>query len=197
MENFDREPAPRLAAVSGQEPNEGGNDLFAELAMPELDSLYRFACRLERDRDRAWDLLQTALLVGMRKFEQLESSTSFRPWMSRILYRQFLNSRRRRTEEPLEDVEPTSSAWTSQPALDPQERFLARRRGRMLAAALERLPRSQRVAVLLIDVQGYTYAEAASILDVPPGTVASRVVRGRHGLRADLRSSPEFGDDDD
>lgn len=169
--------------------------LFVELVLPVLDDLYRVACRLEGDRDRAQDLLQEGLLVAYRKLDQLEELRSFRVWTVQILRRVFLNSRRRiRDEEPLDEIEsPAVRSFFSAPALDPEERFAARRRASELRELLDGLPRKQRLAVLLVDLQGFTYAEAAAALEVPAGTVASRVVRGRTALRAGLRRTMAKG----
>lgn len=168
--------------------------LFVELVLPLLDDLYRVACRLEGDRDRAQDLLQEGLLVAYRKLDQLEEPRSFRVWAVQILRRVFLNSRRRIREEPLDEIEsPTIRSFFTAPALDPEERFAARRRSSQLRELLDGLPREQRLAVLLVDLQGFTYAEAAAALEVPAGTVASRVVRGRTALRAGLRRTMEEG----
>lgn len=190
MEKRDREGegAPgRLNVVPGNASVGPKPELFAELALPILDDLYRLACRLERDPDRAGDLLQDALVLGLRKLDALERTGSFRAWAARIVYRVFLNSRRGRRERPLEEVEPAAVAWGGEPPLDPEARFMARQRAAAVAAALDRLPREQRLAVLLVDVQGFTYAEAAIALEIAPGTVASRVVRGRHALRRAIR----------
>jgi RNA polymerase sigma factor (sigma-70 family) len=115
--------------------------LFVELVLPVLDDLYRVACRLEGDRERAQDLLQEALLLGYRKLDQLEEPRSFRVWAVRILRRVFLNSRRRTREEPLGEAEaPERSSVFVTPPLDPQERFEARRRAADLKEALDELP---------------------------------------------------------
>lgn len=167
---------------------------FVERLAESLDDLYRLACRLELDPDRALDLVQDGMLAAYRRRRQLESFDSFRGWAAQILRRTFLNSRRRRREEPW----PGTSAEASEPAftvrpLDPEERFLARARAAEMRAALDALPLGQREAVLLIDVLGFSFSEAATALDSPPGTVASRVVRGRAALRLRLRHLVQEG----
>lgn len=164
--------------------------VFEELALPALDDLYRFACRLERDPADAADLLQDSLLVGFRKFSQLDRAPSFRAWMTTIVRRTFLNHRRRHdTAVPLHfdaGEVPSLNSPLSAPRLAPDERLIARRLGTELRSAVDELPEEQRLAVFLIDVQGFTYAEAAQVLEAPPGTVASRVARGRSRLRERL-----------
>ncbi len=185
-------PIGLVADGPGQGPR--GNDRFLDLALPVLDDLYRLACRLERDPSRAQDLLQQALLTGYRRLDQLQEAASFRSWAARILCRLFLNSRRRPREEPLDGEPPAMAIPEVVPALDPEERFLARQRAGELREALDELPLAQRLAVLLVDVEGFTYAEAAAALETAPGTVASRVVRGRAALRRRLRHlAPQGG----
>jgi RNA polymerase sigma-70 factor (ECF subfamily) len=164
--------------------------LFEELALPALDGLYAFACRLERDPARAADLLQEALLTGFRKFSQLGSRPSFRSWMATIVRRTFLNRHRRHEPVvPLADDEPETSLAAPHDAerSGPEQRLLARRLAHELKGALDELPEAQRLAVFLVDVQGYGYAEAATALGMPAGTVASRVARGRARIRERLR----------
>lgn len=164
--------------------------LFEELSLPALDDLYRFACRLERNPARAADLLQDSLITGLRKFSQLSRSESFRSWMVAIIRRTFLNRRRRAEpsvgfdpEDPDRPVPLPAAAGEA----GPDHRLLARQLAGELKAALDELPEEQRLAVFLIDVQGFTYAEAAEGLATTPGTVASRVARGRARLRDRLR----------
>jgi RNA polymerase sigma-70 factor (ECF subfamily) len=106
-------------------------------------------------------------------------------WTSRILYRTFLNRCRRRKSD-------RSDPWSEQaertvlPFPGPADTLADKRLGVRLEAALSRLPEAQRQAIWLIDGQGFQFSEAAEILGVRPGTVASRVARGRAALRVDL-----------
>jgi RNA polymerase sigma-70 factor, ECF subfamily len=156
-------------------------DRFDRLLAPAFDDLYRFACRLTGNRAAADDLLQDALVTGIRKFGQLKEARGFRVWMSRIVHRTWLNRRRDRP-----------AAWRAEHV----DREQGRRGGRTPVACLEDrrlavhlqdaltgLPEGQRHAVWLVDALGFTFGEAAVVLDVPPGTVASRVARGRAALR--------------
>ncbi len=155
--------------------------------MPCLDDLYRVACRLERDPDHAEDLLQQALLIGFQKFRQLRSQGSFRAWLVSILRRTHLNRWRSRTREISLDQETLPVALSMEAeAFDPELRFLTGRLREELRAALDQLPEEQRLAVYLVDVEGFKYADAAEALEVSPGTVASRVARGRRSLQKSL-----------
>ena len=163
--------------------------LFEELALPVLDRLYQLACRLERDPQKAEDLLQEALLVGFRKFHQLKDAKAFHPWTGRILRHTFLNQQGKKSQESRLDCGPlperANPVGDAEP-YEPERRLLARGLSCELKAALDQLSQEQRLAVLLIDVQGMSYADAASMLEVAPGTVASRVSRGRALLRRAL-----------
>ena len=168
----------------GKQPDQTGK-LFEELALPVLDRLYQFACRLEKDPHKAEDLLQEALLTGFRKFHQLKNPDAFQTWASRILRHAFLNQQGKKwQEEPPSSDPPRERVRPIAPVkpYEPERHLLARRLSCELKAALDRLPHEQRLAVLLIDVQGSSYGEAASVLEVAPGTVASRVARGRARL---------------
>lgn len=178
-----------LPAASRSDPGSPeAKDRFVQLLSSVLDDLFRLACRLERDPDRALDLLQEGTLIAYRRLHQLERVESFRAWAAQIVRRTFLNARRRRREEPWPAAghDARELALAARP-LDPEERFVARERAAEVRAALDGLPRDQREAVLLIDLLGFSYSEAATALEAPPGTIASRVVRGRTALRAHLR----------
>lgn len=192
MEGQSNRSSGNLRPVTAGGPRDEGAKLFEELALPVLDDLYRFACCLERNPADAADLLQEALLAGFRKFSQLDRETSFRAWMATIVRRTFLNRNRRQDSVvPLgldsSDDRPQYGVLATPRPPAPDERLIARRLGSELRCAVDELPEEQRLAVFLIDVQGFSYAEAAEVLARPPGTVASRVARGRSRLRERLR----------
>ncbi len=165
----------------------GHERLFEELVLPCLDDLYRVARRLESDRERAEDLLQQALLIGFQRFRQLRNEGSFRPWLVSIMRHTHLNQLRTSTREvPLDEGDVPVDLSIEAGAFDPELRFLTARLGAELRAALDQLPEEQRLAVYLVDVEGFKYADAAVALEVPPGTVASRVARGRRSLQKSL-----------
>jgi len=178
-----------LQAKPGGKQFDQTGKLFEELALPVLDRLYQLACRFERDPENAEDLLQETLLTCFRKFRQLKNPNAFHAWTSRILRHTFLNQRSKKVQDvrpadgrtpeetlPVEHAEP----------YEPERRLLARRLSRELKAALDQLPQEQRLVILLVDVQGFSYADTAFVLEVAPGTVASRLARGRAALRHTL-----------
>ena len=158
---------------------------FERLIRPHVESLRRFARKLERSPDDAEDLLQEALLQGLTRLDQLQSDAAARVWISRVLYRTFLNRCRKRRSDRTE-------AWSEQAEQTvilfpgPDSRLSDKQLADRMASAMAQLPEQQRQAVWLVDGQGFKFSEAAEILGVRPGTVASRVARGRATLRQDL-----------
>jgi RNA polymerase sigma-70 factor, ECF subfamily len=145
----------------------------------EIPHLHRYALVLLRNADAADDLVQDCLERALRKRLLWRRQGSIRSWLFRMLYNVFLNTRNVRRREklvvPLEAIEPT---MTEDPR---QEKYVEYR---AIAQALDQLPRPQYAAIMLIALEGFAYDEAAWILDVPVGTLRSRLARGRETLRA-------------
>ena len=144
----------------------------------ELPHLYRYALALLRNTDAADDLVQDCLERALRKRQLWRRQGSMRSWLFRMLYNVFLNTRNTRRRErlvvPLEAIEPT---MTESPR---QEKYVEYR---AIAQSLDQLPEQQYAAIMLIALEGFAYNEAAWILDVPVGTLRSRLSRGRETLR--------------
>jgi len=154
---------------------------FEDEMMPHLRSLYTVAVRLTRNAHDAEDLVQEACLRAYRSRRLYQPGTDIRAWLFTILYRAQTDtlrraSRRLRTVSLADENAPEPPA-PSAPSGD-------------VAEALERLPDVYRAAVVLRDVEGFGYDEIAAILQVPVGTVMSRIYRGRTHLRAALRGFP-------
>jgi RNA polymerase sigma-70 factor (ECF subfamily) len=175
---------------------------FADLAMEHMPSLYAAALRMTRNPADAEDLVQETYLKAYRGFGGFQAGTNLKAWLYKILTNTFINSYRAKKRRPeqteIDDVE---------------ELYLYRRLGGLEAAAagrsaeeevmdhftegdvkaaVESLPDQFRLAVLLADVEGFSYKEIADILDIPIGTVMSRLHRGRRALQKALF---EFGRD--
>lgn len=175
----------------------GGNDkrfLFEQVALPHLDAVYTAALRLARNQDDAKDLLQETILRAYRFFDQFTKGTNCRAWLLTILYNSFRNGYRRATrEQPATSAEDFEQQLEAQSLLadtahtDPEQMLSVRMLGHQLETVLDTLPSEFREALLMVDVQELNYREAAEVLDVPVGTVKSRVSRGRALMREALR----------
>ena len=158
---------------------------FGDLLQHEIPRLRRYARALTRDATRADDLVQSCLLRALAKSHLWQPGTDLRAWLFTILHNQHVNDVRRAVREginiPVEDVAPVLTVPSTQGATL-QLRDLDR--------AMTRLPEEQRQVLLLVGLEGMRYEEVAAVLDVPVGTVRSRLSRGRDTLRhlLDLKS---------
>jgi RNA polymerase sigma-70 factor (ECF subfamily) len=164
---------------------------FEQEALGLLGPLYRFARWLAGSDADARDLAQDTLLLALRSREQFTPGTNLRAWLFRIARNRHLDLRLRQRREQVagRDVpEPGDQADDPAPFFGDQE--LGRVQGLVrgdIARALAALPEPYRTAVVLADVEGWTWEEVAAILSVPIGTVQSRVFRGRRALRVLLK----------
>jgi RNA polymerase sigma-70 factor, ECF subfamily len=155
----------------------GDRTAFVELLRRYDEGLRALVYRLLRDRERMDDVLQNVYVDAFRGLPRFRGDAGFGSWLYRIAYNASLDELRRSrrvVELPLETARHVAYA------VDPAGAVADRSR---LAAALAALPVRDRAAVLLVDAQGFDYEEAAEILAVPPGTVASRLHRARAVLR--------------
>jgi RNA polymerase sigma-70 factor (ECF subfamily) len=161
---------------------------FEQLAMPLFDQLYNHARWLTGDRIDAEDLVQETYAKALKGFASFAEGTNIRAWMFRILRNTFLTSRSglaaQRTES-LEDQEGNAEESVSH-ALTPELILMRSQNEDTLFAALESLPVHYRQIILLCEVEEMSYREIAQVLDVPLGTVMSRLSRARAGLRTAL-----------
>lgn len=155
-------------------------ELFEAEALPHLKRLYGTAYRMTRNAADAEDLVQETFLRAYRAFDRYTPGTNIKAWLYTILYRARTDWLRRKGAAP-ETVELADDG----PAIPPPQDALASG-GEEIARALDRLPESFRAAVILRDVEELSYEEIAVVLDVPLGTVMSRIHRGRSRLRAAL-----------
>jgi len=166
--------------------------LFEKEALVHLDALYRTAHRLTGHREEAEELVQETYLKAFRAFDRYEPGTNARAWLFRILRNTFLNRYQRSKREagavPLDDVEPVLGAEDPDLGLKAEtyEAMLGRVLEDDVRDALMALPEAYRTVVVLADMEGLAYREIAEIVDIPIGTVMSRLFRGRRALRRDL-----------
>ena len=161
---------------------------FEQLAMPLFDQLYNHACWLTGDRADAEDLVQETYAKALKGFASFAEGTNLRAWMFRILRNAFLNSRSglaAQKTEFFEDQEITIDEATAHD-VTPELLLLRAENEKTLFAALESLPVTHREIILLCEVDEMSYREISQVLDVPVGTVMSRLARARAGLRAAL-----------
>jgi RNA polymerase sigma-70 factor (ECF subfamily) len=160
---------------------------FEQLAMPLFDQLYNHACWLAGDRADAEDLVQETYAKALKGFGSFAEGTNIRAWMFRIQRNAFLNSRSglKQKTEYLEDDE-TGADEAVAHEVTPEALFLASESQEAIFNALARLPVAHREIILLCDVDEMSYREIAQVLDVPTGTVMSRLARARMNLRAAL-----------
>jgi RNA polymerase sigma-70 factor, ECF subfamily len=151
---------------------------FCVLLESEIPRLRRYARALLRDTNRADDLVQDTLLRGLAKQHLWQPGTNLRAWLFTLMHNQHVNDVRQSTKQgttvDLDDVSAFLVATT-----DPSASLQLRE----LQDAMARLPEEQREVVLLIGLEGLRYDEAAAILNVPIGTVRSRLSRARDSLR--------------
>jgi RNA polymerase sigma-70 factor, ECF subfamily len=166
---------------------------FEEEALPHLDALYTMAVRLSRNPDDANDLVQETVLRAYRFFEQFEHGTNCRAWMLTILFNNFRNGYRRSVrEQPSASPEEferkveAESIHGDVPNTNPEAMLSGVGMDREVEGALDALPAEFREALLLVDVQELSYQEISKVLNIPIGTVKSRVSRGRSLLREAL-----------
>jgi RNA polymerase sigma-70 factor (ECF subfamily) len=165
------------------------NPEFETLALPLLEPLYNFAYWLAQNRDEAQDLVQETFAKSLRGFDGFQRGTNFKAWMFRILRNTFLTSRTGLRAMPMLDIDDPALDPPATSADDP-ERYLLRVRDReALEQAMAALPVSYREVLLLCDVEEMRYQEIAELLQIPIGTVMSRLSRGRSQMRALLRQN--------
>lgn len=170
-------------------------DIFNREFMPHINSMYNFAFRLTMDEDDANDLVQDTYLKAFRFISSFEQGTNAKAWLFRILKNSFINDYRKRSKEPSKvDYQEVETTYNSEDAAEVDRTTDLRIEsvqdmiGDEVANALNSLPVDFRTVIILCDIEGFTYEEMAKILDIPIGTVRSRLHRARNLLKDKLRS---------
>jgi RNA polymerase sigma-70 factor, ECF subfamily len=165
---------------------------FEAAAMPFVDALYNTAYRMTRNPEDAEDLVQETYLKAYRYYDKFEEGTNFKAWLFKIMKNTFINNYRKRQQSPafsdFADIEESFESQVSEDnvrqAKNPEEELLENVLDQDVQLALDRLPPDYRMVVILADLEGFSYKEIADILEVPVGTVMSRLYRGRRLLEA-------------
>lgn len=167
---------------------------FEELALPLLDQLYATAYRFTGNATDAQDLVQDTFVRAFSSFHTFQTGSNLRAWMYKILQNTFINNYRRAQRRPIEIDSEDTTDWEMYQASthDPTGLKSAEAEAfnsltdEVVVRALEELPSQYREAVVLADVEGFTYQEIADLMGTPAGTVMSRIHRGRAMLRQRL-----------
>jgi RNA polymerase sigma-70 factor (ECF subfamily) len=174
--------------------------LFSEGVEANMDSIYSLALRLTRNNADAEDLVAEAVSKAWASIKNLENPDRFRPWLFRIVHNAFISDYRKKSVRPAEtsydEASPGEGDVTAvlvhQPNAflnwwaNPEKAFFNNLLGEEINDAIDRLPECFRVAIILINIEGLSYDEAAEVLNVSPGTIRSRMNRGRTLLQREL-----------
>ena len=181
--------------------------IFNTEFMPHADAMYNFAYKLTFDEDDAKDLVQDAYMKAYRFVGSYEVGTNAKAWLFRILKNSFINNYRKKTREPskvdYQDVENYYNSASVETAemnhtVDLRTSTMQNKIGDEVTGALNSLPVDFRTVIILCDLEGFTYEEMAVILDIPIGTVRSRLHRARGVLKEKLiEYAKQFGFDVD
>ena len=177
-------------------PGTPRQDAFEAELQPILDKAYAVAYRLTGNRDDAQDLVQDAAIQAFRAFDSYQNGTNFKAWFTRILVNRFLNVRRSaQRRPPTVSIDEAEDFFLFQEAKnrkmlsrgsDPAAALTAKIDRQLIADALLELPPEFRAVATLYLIEDYSYEEIARVLDVPIGTVRSRLHRGRKLLQKSL-----------
>ena len=177
-------------ASSFANENEAGAAKFEAAALPFMDALYKQALHLTRHPEDAGDMVQETYLRAYRTFSSFKEGTNCKAWLFTILYSVFVNKYRKEQSQPdtisIDELEEKFHRTLADRDWETDFAALTRSeldwKGPEVNQALAELPEDFRSAVLLVDVEGFTYEEAAAALDCPVGTLRSRLFRARRML---------------
>jgi RNA polymerase sigma-70 factor (ECF subfamily) len=175
-----------------------GPSTFEDLALPLLPALYNVACWLSRNATDAEDLVQETFLKALRGFDSFEPGSNFKAWIFRILRNTYLTSRSglraQRTvslDQELDEQSEFGPPIYPEGAIDratPETNLILCADRAALHNAMEKLPAPLLEVILMCDVEEMKYKEIATVLDLPIGTVMSRIARARAALRKSLEA---------
>lgn len=165
--------------------------LFEDEFLPHMDSLYNFGFYLANDEDMAKDLLQETFLKAYRFIEYYQLGTNAKAWLLRIMKNSFINEYRKKSKTPhkvnIDDINQKDDVDDQHVVLDMRAEVYNSLMGDEITRAVNALPVDYRLIILLCDIEGFKYDEIAKIIDVPIGTVRSRLHRARNLLKEKLK----------
>jgi RNA polymerase sigma-70 factor, ECF subfamily len=159
-------------------------EIFEAEAMPHIDDLFRTALRLTQNRTDAEDLVQETFMQAWKSFDHYEAGTNCRAWLYKIMFNKLDHYRRKKyTQAKYFQEADDEAVFINSKYTPPVSEFLT---DDEVIRALVKLPEHYREVVLLTDVHEFSYKEAAQILNIPIGTVMSRLSRARNQLKKSL-----------
>jgi RNA polymerase sigma-70 factor (ECF subfamily) len=180
---------PIISAVLQQDPR---HKEFEQQTLPHMEVLYNYALRMTGNKEDAKDLLQETFLKAYRFWDKFEQGTNLRAWLFRIMKNTYINLYRKEAKEPdkvdYEEIEGYYNLIRDQNSDDNdlQQKIFGQLLDDDVSKALESLPEEFRTVVILCDIEGLAYEEIAEFLQIPVGTVRSRLHRGRKLLYVTL-----------
>lgn len=166
---------------------------FEQLLSKHLDRLYNFALRLTTNQDDAKDLLQECCLTAFENFYQLKDIQKMKPWLFQIMHRRFINNYRRKKEPQIIDVDLDENLLADSDNFFVKREF-ENRIGDEVLKAFTSLPNEFREVILLADIEELSYRDISEIINIPMGTIASRLFRGHKLLKEKLKNyAQNFG----
>lgn len=191
---LDNELEVKETSVISPEEQARNERVFEEELLPQIDALYTFAYHLVYNEDDANDLVQEAYMKAYRFIHKYEAGTNAKAWLFRILKNAFINEYRKKVRQPnkvdLEDFityhdADEGSAYTGYSDL--RQDMFDSMMGDEVTLAINKLPADFKIVILLCDIEGFTYEEISKIVNIPIGTVRSRLHRARNMLKEQLR----------
>jgi RNA polymerase sigma-70 factor (ECF subfamily) len=183
-----------MGLISWKSKSRKAKTEFEREALVHMDAIYSSALYMTRNERDAEDLTQETFYKAFRNFHQFQVGTNCKAWLFRIMVNTFLNKSRRGVREMtfLDDIEIADADATilseqSAHLLSPEAGYLATMFSETVRTALESVPADFRTAVVLADLQDFSYKDIAEIMDCPVGTVMSRIFRGRRLLQKKLQ----------
>jgi len=179
--------------IVSQEPILNKEELFESELLPHADALYNFAYHLTYNEEDANDLVQETFMKAFRFMSLYEKGTNAKAWLFKILKNAFINEYRKKAKQPTkvdyEDITAYQDADEDKGgvAYDLREDIFDGMMGDEITIALNRLPIDFKTVILLCDIEGFSYEEIAKIIDIPIGTVRSRLHRARNMLKESLK----------
>ncbi|OJJ14613.1 RNA polymerase subunit sigma [marine bacterium AO1-C] len=173
------------------------DNIFNNEFMPHIDAAYNYAFHLTLNEDNAKDLVQDTYLRAFRFIESFQKGTNAKAWLFRILKNSFINNFRKKVKEPAKvDYQEVENIYNSEDTelnvtADLRVEVLQSMIGDEVANALNALAIDFRTVIILCDIEGFTYEEMSKILDIPIGTVRSRLHRARNLLKDKLKEYAE------